>query len=100
MKKGEWVLPDIGRVFSIVGQLRYPTTNDRDADPVNSALKAIGAPALGNNGSVWSCSRYYSSSGWIASGYVGYANGGNLNNRNVAVPLVNYDLRKWFLKRS
>ena len=88
LKKGEWVLPDIGRVFSIVGQLRYPTTNDRDADPVNSALKAIGAPALGNNGSVWSCSRYGSDNGWIAGGYVGYASGGFLYVRNVAVPLV------------
>ncbi len=52
------------------------------------------------SGNVWSCSRYNSNNGWIANGNVGYANGGNLNNRNVAVPLVNYDLRKWFLKRS
>lgn len=54
LKQGEWVLPDIDLLFGLVGQLKYPTTNDRDADPVNSALKAIGAPALGNNSNIWS----------------------------------------------
>lgn len=54
LKQGEWVLPDTDLLFSLVGQLKYPTTNDRDADPVNSALKAIGAPALTNNSGVWS----------------------------------------------
>lgn len=88
LKQGEWVLPDIDRVFAIVGQLKYPTTNDRDADPVNSALKAIGAPALGNSSSVWSCSRYYPGNGWIAHGIYGYANGFVLYFRYVAAPLV------------
>lgn len=54
LKQGEWVLPDIDLLFSLVGQLKYPTTNDRDADPVNSALKAIGAPALRNDSTFWS----------------------------------------------
>lgn len=54
LKQGEWVLPDIDLLFSLVGQLKYPTTNDRDADPVNSALKAIGAPELSNNSNIWS----------------------------------------------
>lgn len=54
LKQGEWVLPDIDLLLSLVGQLKYPTTNDRDADPVNSALKAIGAPALENNSNLWS----------------------------------------------
>lgn len=88
LKQGEWVLPDIDLLFSLVGQLKYPTTNDRDADPVNSALKAIGAPALGSNSSVWSCSRYYPNGGWIASGNYGYAYGLGLNGRSVAAPLV------------
>ena len=88
LKQGEWVLPDIDRVFSIVGQLRYPTTNDRDADPVNAALKAIGAPSLGNGSYVWSCSRYGSYGGWLAGGGSGYAAGYSLSGRGVAVPLV------------
>ena len=88
LKQGEWVLPDIDLLFSLVGQLKYPTTNDRDADPVNSALKAIGAPALRNSSSVWSCSRYFPNGGWFAVGSTGCAYGNYLNNRGVAAPLV------------
>ena len=88
LKQGEWVLPDIGRVFSVIGQLRYPTTNDRDADPVNSALKAIGAPSLGNSSYVWSCSRCNSSVGWFAHGSSGFAASNYLSSRFAAVPLV------------
>ena len=88
LKQGEWVLPDIDLLFSLVGQLKDPTTNDRDADPVNSALKAIGAPALGNSSSVWSCSRCYPGDGWIALGNNGCAVGYSLNGRFVAAPLV------------
>lgn len=88
LKQGEWVLPDIDLLFSLVGQLKYPTTNDRDADPVNSALKAIGAPALGNSSSVWSCSRFSPIGGWFASGSVGCAYGFGLNDGRVAAPLV------------
>ena len=91
LKQGEWVLPDIDLLFGLVGQLKYPTTNDRDADPVNSALKAIGAPALGNNSSVWSCSRYNLGIGWITGGGTGCAGGYSLNYRNVAAPLVLLD---------
>ena len=88
LKQGEWVLPDIDLLFSLVGQLKYPTTNDRDADPVNSALKAIGAPALGNNSYVWGCSRYTPIRGWVATGNHGYAIDYNPNHGYVAAPLV------------
>ena len=88
LKQGEWVLPDIDLLLSLVGQLKYPTTNDRDADPVNSALKAIGAPVLRNDFSVWSCSRYISTLGWITGGGSGYVGGGSLSSGYVAAPLV------------
>lgn len=88
LKQGEWVLPDIDLLFSLVGQLKYPTTNDRDADPVNAALEAIGAPALGNDSSVWSCSRFIRVNVWITYGVNGHAGGNYLNNRYVAAPLV------------
>lgn len=88
LKQGEWVLPDIDLLFSLVVQLKYPTTNDRDADPVNSALKAIGAPALGNGSSVCSCSRFSHGNVWIMSGTNGYAGGNYLNRMYVAAPLV------------
>lgn len=88
LKQGEWVLPDIDRVFAIVGQLKYPTMNDRDADPVNSALKAIGVSALENSSSVWSCSRCYPNGGWVAGDSNGCAFGSYLNGRIMAAPLV------------
>ena len=91
LRQGEWVLPSIDHVFAIVGQLNYPTTNDSDADPVNSALKAIGAPSLGNNVSVWSCSRCYQDSGWVAVGNYGYAAYYFLYLQNMAAPLVLLD---------
>lgn len=91
LKQGEWVLPDIDLVFGLVGQLKFRATDDRDADPVNSALKAIGAPELGSNSSVWSCSRVSSSNIWFASGVAGYAGYGIMINRYVAAPLVLLD---------
>lgn len=87
LKQGEWVLPDINLVFGLVGQLKYPTTND----PVNSALKAMGAPALSEE-NIWSCSRYDPYNLWFAHGNYGqmvkdYA----LYNGILAVPLVLLD---------
>ena len=73
LKKGQWVLPDSDLLFDVVGGLEYPTTNNRDADVINRALKAIGAPALGNDSDVWSCSRYGAADGWSARGAYGCA---------------------------
>ena len=87
LKRGEWVIGNMSRIFSIVGQLRYPTTPDKFADKVNAALAAIGAPALGNNSGVWSCSRCSEGSGWVASGS-GFAGSNNLCFSYLAVPLV------------
>jgi hypothetical protein len=39
---------------------------------------------------VWSCSRYYESSGWIAYGYYGFASFSDLCFSYLAVPLVLY----------
>ena len=88
LKQGEWVLPDSEHMGAVVGRLKYPTAAGRDADLVSAALEAIGAPALGNNSSVWSCSRCSTVSGWIANGGSGYANSGSLHYRYVAAPLV------------
>ena len=88
LKCGEWVIGKMSRIFSIVGQLRYPTTPDKFADKVNAALAAIGAPALGNNSGVWSCSRYYESGCWIAYGISGFAYNTSFYNLNRAIPLV------------
>ena len=91
LKQGEWVLPDIDRIFAIVGQLKSPTTDGRAADPVNAALEAIGVSALGNSSGLWSCSRYASDRGWIANGIYGCAYWLILYGRSVAAPLVLLD---------
>lgn len=87
LKRGEWVIGSMSRIFSIVGQLRYSTTNDRNADKVNAALKAIGAPALSNASSIWSCSRYSEDSVWIVTSH-GFAYGDSLYYLIISIPLV------------
>ena len=91
LKKGQWVLPDSDLLFDVVGGIEYPTTNDRNADVINRALKAIGASALGNGSHVWSCSRCYANYGWCAGGSSGYAGDVNLYYSYLAVPLVLLD---------
>ena len=86
------MLPDSDLLFDVVGGLEYPTTNNRDADVINRALKAIGAPALGNNSNVWSCSRSGTYSGWFAYGYIGYAHYYILIGAYLAVPLLLLDV--------
>ena len=92
LKKGQWVLPDSDLLFDVIGGIEYPTTNDRNADVINRALKAIGASALGNSSYVWSCSRYNANSGWCANGNNGFANGINLFSSLLVVPLVLLDV--------
>lgn len=89
LKQGEWVLPYIDLLYSLVGQLKYPTTNDRDADPVNSALKAIGAPALGNDSNIWSVA-IRNNAGYRINNN-GCSNQYYLHILGVAVPLVLLD---------
>lgn len=88
LRKGNWFLGDIQRIFNLVAPLKYPTTKDRNADKTNAALYAIGAKALGNNFYVSSCSRYRQNVRWIAYGDGGFAASNGLYNSNVCVPLV------------
>ena len=92
MKKGQWVIPDSDLLFDVIGGIEYPTTNNRDADVINRALKAIGAPALANSSSVWSCSRCYASYCWCAGGSGGCANNSYLGYSYLVVPLVLLDV--------
>lgn len=92
LKKGQWVVPDSDLLFDVIGGIEYPTTNNRDADVINRALKAIGAPALGNNSSVWSCSRFNANICWCANGGGGYAGYVVLAGSCLVVPLVLLDV--------
>ena len=91
LKKGQWVMPDACLLFDVIGGVKYPTINDRNADVINRALNAIGAPALRNNANVGSCSRGSRYSFWgynnaLITPYV------RLSNYVVIVPLVLLDV--------
>lgn len=92
LKKGQWVIPDSDLLLDVIGGIEYPTTNNRDADVINSALKAIGAPALANSSAVWSCSRYGAGTCLCANGQYGYATYGFLYGSILVVPLVLLDV--------
>ncbi len=88
LKRGEWVIGKMSRIFSIVGQLRYPTTPNKFADKVNAALAAIGAPALGNNLNIWTCSRFDRDKCWSVNGSGGFAYYGFLHDLYLGIPIV------------
>lgn len=83
LRKGKWFMNDIQRIFSLVAPLKYPTTNNRNADKTNAALYAIGALPLRNNDNVSSCSRSGQDSRWVARG-----NGGNTAKFGLSYPYV------------
>lgn len=87
LAKGKWFIGDMQRIFSLVAPLKYPTTNDRNADKTNAALYAIGASPLGNDVAVSSCSRYDTLVRWVSYGGV-FAGRSGFYNSNACVPLV------------
>ena len=87
LAKGKWFIGDMQRIFSLVAPLKYPTTNDRNADKTNAALYAIGASPLGNDEAVSSCSRYDTLVRWVSYGGV-FAGRSGVYNSNACVPLV------------
>lgn len=93
LKKGQWVIPDSDLLFDVIGGIEYPTTDNRDADVINRALKAIGAPSLANSSIVWSCSRCVASGCWYANGGSGCAYSSfGLGVSYLVVPLVLLDV--------
>ena len=61
LKKGRWVIPGTDLLFDVMENIEYPIINDRNADVINRALLAIGAPAISNGSLFWLCQRdlYY-----------------------------------------
>lgn len=88
LKKGQWVMNDLDLMLDVIGDIEYPTTNDLDADVINRALKAIGAPALRNNSNIASCSRCYDKHCWYYNGSAGVLGSGLLYLSYLVVPLV------------
>ena len=93
LKKGRWVMPDVDLLFDVIGGVKYPTINDRNADVISKALLAIGAPALRNDAHYPSCSRYSKVNDWHYSGNSGTVMGNNaLGNSFPVIPLALLDV--------
>ena len=81
LKHGEWVIPKMSQVFSVICQLQYPATLDNNyADKINAALAAIGAPALSNSANIWSSDRSDDKDALFFNGTGGFANDNNVYN--------------------
>ena len=93
-KKGQWVLADSDLNFDVVGGIEYPTTNSRDADVINRALKAIGGSALSNSSYVWASSRCNAHDAWFSYGYNGCCGSYSLCGCFLALPLLLLDVRE------
>lgn len=94
LRKGQWCLPDIETLCSILKTIKYNTTNNRNADPINRALYAIGGTAISNGTITWSCSRYYANFAWNFYGLNGYANNSLVNGSYRALPVVLLDVNE------
>lgn len=93
LKKGQWVMPDADLLFDVIGGIKYPTINDRNADVISRALLAIGAPALRNDTYYPSCSRHSKVTDWYYSGISGIVAGNStLSNSFPVIPLALLDV--------
>ena len=71
---GKWDIPDAATLSSIFKTIKYNTTNNRNADPINATQYAAGGDAISNGANAWSSSRCSASSFWC-----GYINGFFIN---------------------
>ena len=92
LKRGQWFLPDVDVLCSVLRTIKYNSTNNRNADPVNRALNAIGGTAISNGSNPWSSSRYYAYSAWYSGGSSGSLFSGILCYANLAVPVALLDV--------
>ena len=77
LASGCWHLPDAETLAMIMRTIKYNTTNDRNADPINKTQYVAGGDAISNGSNAWCASRSGAGGFWIFLGTFGYA-GGNL----------------------
>lgn len=92
LKKGQWVIPNLDLLFDVIGGIKYPTINDRNADVINRALLAIGAPALRDNVDTWASSRYSDTNCWYYRSELGIALANAIIIDFLVVPLAILDV--------
>lgn len=88
LKYGCWHLPDSDTLDSIMKTIRYNTTNNRNADPINKTQYAAGGDAISNGTYFWSASRFGAYSFWFFYGSYGYASGYGLYSSVRCLPVV------------
>ena len=92
LKKGTWQLPDVDTLCGILKTIKYNTTNDRNADPINRALNAIGGSAISNGSNIWSSSRCSAGSAWCSHGLGGFLSYLYMCNAGLALPVALLDV--------
>ena len=92
LKKGAWQLPDVDTLCAVLKTIKYNTTNNRNADPVNRALNAIGGNAISNGSSSWSSSRYLANVAWCSYGASGFLSVSSMFVSVQAVPVALLDV--------
>lgn len=88
LRKGSWHIPDIDTLDSIMKTIKYGTTNDRNADPINATQLAAGGSAINNGVSAWSASRSDAYYFWCFGGNFGNAKLNSLNYSYRALPVL------------
>lgn len=92
LKKGAWQLPDVDTLCAVLKTIKYNTTNNRNADPVNRALNAIGGTAISNGSNTWSSSRFSAGNAWFSYGNYGCLYSNYLYFSFQAVPVALLDV--------
>jgi hypothetical protein len=92
LKRGQWFLPDVDVLCSVLRTIKYNSTNDRNADPVNRALYAIGGTAISNGSLTWSSSRCLAYRAWYSVGSGGFLGNVILYGTYLAVPVALLDV--------
>lgn len=92
LKRGTWQLPDVDTLCGILKTIKYNTTNDRNADPINKALNAIGGSAISNGSPIWSSSRFNAYGAWCSNGNVGVLHYNYMYYTGLALPVALLDV--------
>jgi len=88
LASGCWHMPDAETLAQIFRTIKYNTTNNRNADPINATQYAAGGDAISNGAYAWCASRYYAYYFWCFYGGNGYANYNYVGNGNLVLPVV------------
>lgn len=94
LKKGCWAGPDSEMLAAIMKTIKYNTTNNRNADPINQTMYKGGGAAVSNGSVTWSFSRFSASIFWYFNGTNGCAYYNHVHYSNRCLPVVLLDVNE------